>query len=186
MPSLGSGITSPMITNSIVRHNDPYMPHIQRPSSQKQLVTHRSRQTGPDLLQSTPLYHRSYHSLSQLPPLSPPPLSPTSRSFVTSSRPTWRDMQRAPTYQPASSLSSADSEDDDDNEPLGLIHNARPISLLSDASEDGDDDLVPIARLSISRNNVHHMSAAEKYKAKVRARLHMDASTAHPTTPLYV
>jgi hypothetical protein len=89
-------------------------------------------------------------------------------------------MQHPFTYQPASSLSSTDSEDEDDDEPLGLIRGARPFSLLSDASEDGDDDLVPIARLSISRNSVHHMSAAEKYKAKVRARLHMDTAT----TPL--
>jgi hypothetical protein len=121
------------------------------------------------------------------PPVSPPPLSPTNLSFATSLRPSWREMARSPTYQPASSISSTDDEQDDrsdsdsdDNAPLGLILSPRPIdygkpfSLLSDLDEDGDDDLVPIARLSISRENKHHMSAAEKYKQKVRAKLHMD------------
>lgn len=128
------------------------------------------------------------------PPLSPPPLSPTNLSFATSSRPSWREMTRSPTYQPASSISSTDDEQDeddsdsDDNAPLGLMLSPRPVeygkpfSLLSDLEEDGDDDLVPIARLSISRESMHHMSAAEKYKQKVRARLQMgnSATTANP------
>ncbi|GAN07033.1 hypothetical protein MAM1_0145c06523 [Mucor ambiguus] len=130
------------------------------------------------------------------PPLSPPPLSPTNLSFATSSRPSWREMARSPTYQPASSISSTDDDDEqdeddsdsDDNAPLGLMLSPRPVghgkpfSLLSDLEEDGDDDLVPIARLSISRESVHHMSAAEKYKQKVRARLQMgnSATTSNP------
>ncbi|KAK4519902.1 uncharacterized protein ATC70_010146 [Mucor velutinosus] len=134
------------------------------------------------------------------PPLSPPPLSPTNLSFATSSRPSWREMARSPTYQPASSISSTDDDDDDDDEqdeddsdlddntPIGLRLSPRPVgygksfSLLSDLEEDGDDDLVPIARLSISRESEHHMSAAEKYKQKVRARLQMgnSATAANP------
>ncbi|EPB90955.1 hypothetical protein HMPREF1544_02209 [Mucor circinelloides 1006PhL] len=132
------------------------------------------------------------------PPLSPPPLSPTNLSFATSSRPSWREMTKSPTYQPASSISSTDDDEDDeqdqddsdvdDNAPLGLMLSSRPVgygkpfSLLSDLEEDGDDDLVPIARLSISRESVHHMSAAEKYKQKVRARLQMGNSTATAAT----
>ncbi|KAI8352458.1 hypothetical protein EDC96DRAFT_518008 [Choanephora cucurbitarum] len=117
---------------------------------------------------------------SQSPPVSPPPLSPTM------TRPSWR-MVHSSTYQPACSISSNSSEEDskdededdedDDNAPLGLLIQ-KPmdcLSLLSDMSEDGDDDLIPIARLSISRSNVHHLSAAEKYKAKVKARLRMDS-----------
>lgn len=210
-PSLGSGITTPIVVNSIVRHNDPYMPHksTQRSSStslpcspQKQtmrratnsstpqLVTHRSHQSGPDVSHypsKSPLYHNHHNSSSYFPPLSPPPLSPTRQSFSTLARPTRRNIQRPYTYHPASSLSSTDDsedevDDDDDDQPLGLRRSARPFSPLSDSSEDGDEDLVPIARLSISRDNIHYMSAAEKYKTKVKARLHMD--TAIQSTPL--
>lgn len=238
---LGSGLTSPIITNSIVRNNDPYMPQIsqrsnssvslpqqhhhtkQHPvcrstnSSTPHLVTHQSHQpviptnnepqqihhyhyyfsppTSPcnkerfeladyntsKQQQQQPfysLYHQNISSsTSQLPPLSPPPLSPTNVSFATASRPSWRDIKRSPTWQPASSISSSEEEDDDDNEPLALQLGitTKPFSLLSDVSEDGDDELIPIARLSISSP----MSAAEKYKAKVRAKLQMD------TDPLF-
>ncbi|KAI8380877.1 hypothetical protein BD560DRAFT_387438 [Blakeslea trispora] len=114
-----------------------------------------------------------YHHDQQSPPVSPPPLSPTT------AQPNWRDMVRSPTYQPASSLSSSSSveEEDDDDEPLGLLiqKHIDCLSLLSDLSEDGDDDLVPIARLTVSRSSAHHLSAAEKYKAKVKAKLRMNS-----------
>lgn len=112
---------------------------------------------------------RQNTSSSQLPPLSPPPLSPTNLSFATTARPSWRDMARSPTYQPASSISSSELEDDDDDEPIGLLYSSKPFSLLSETSEDGDDELIPIAHLS----KTHCMSAAEKYKAKVRAKFQM-------------
>lgn len=226
---LGSGITSPMITNSIMRNNDPYMPHIisprshssaSLPSQQQQqhpvfrrstnssstphLVTHHGRQpvtptnNEPQLQQQQQIHHHHHYYLSsppvsptfhkletapfynlyqQQPPLSPPPLSPTNVSF-SASRPSWRDIKRSPTWQPASSISSSE-EDDDDDEPLFHLTTpttptTRPFSLLSDASEDGDDELIPIARLSSPQKM---MSAAEKYKAKVRAKLQMDTTT---------
>lgn len=112
--------------------------------------------------------NRQNSSNSQLPPLSPPPLSPTNLSFATTARPSWRDMARSPTYQPASSISSSDLDDDDD-EPIGLLLSSKTFSLLSETSEDGDDELIPIAHLS----NTHCLSAAEKYKAKVRAKFQM-------------
>lgn len=150
-----------------------------------------------DSLSSPPPASPSNTFYYNYPPLSPPPLSPTNLSFATSSRPSWREMTKSPTYQPASSISSTDDDEDeqdqddsdvDDNAPLGLMLSPRPVgygkpfSLLSDLEEDGDDDLVPIARLSISRESVHHMSAAEKYKQKVRARLQMGNSTATTAT----
>lgn len=180
---------SPIITTSVARYNDPYMPHIpqhshstpclSRPArrsvnlSTPQLVTHRERQSVS--LEAQHIHHHHYYYINSppisptidqyYPPLSPPPLSPTSTV------PSWRNIRRSPNWQPTASISS--SEDDDDNEPLGL-HVQKPFSLLSDASEDGDDELIPIARLSNS--NTRHLSAAEKYKAKVRARLHMEDS----------
>ncbi|KAG2212331.1 hypothetical protein INT47_001691 [Mucor saturninus] len=177
---------SPIITTSVARYNDPYMPHIpqhshstpclSRPArrsvnlSTPHLVTHRERQSVS--LEAQHIHHHHYYYLSpptspttDYPPLSPPPLSPTTPGH------SWRNIRRSPNWQPAASITS--SEDDDDNEPLGL-HLAKPFSLLSDTSEDGDDELIPIARLSIS--TTVHLSAAEKYKAKVRARLHMEDS----------
>lgn len=191
---------SPIITTSITRNNDPYMPHIPQHSysspclpqparrsvnlSTPHLVTHHKRQSvsleaqhihhhhhyyfnsppnSPIMDQSYPptvdqFNHQSY------PPLSPPPLSPT-----TLTKPSWRNIKHSPKWQPALSMTS--SEDDDDNEPLGL-QISKPFSLLSDASEDGDDELIPIARLSNS--TTRHLSAAEKYKAKVKAQLQME------------
>lgn len=182
-------LVSPIVTTSVTRHNDPYMPHISqhthsapclpRParrsvnSSTPQLVTHHRRQSVS--LEAQHIHHHHYYIINSppvspttdtsFPPLSPPPLSPTM------SGPSWRNIRRSPHWHPASSITS--SEDDDDNEPLGL-QLLKPFSLLSDASEDGDDELIPIARLS--KANSHHLSAAEKYKAKVRARLHMGDS----------
>lgn len=214
LPSLGSGISNSYnntVSNSIIRNynNDPYMPHIERPQrssssslpqkpkSSKHPMNHCSSSSPhlPTRLMTDPHQHcynappspasPSNTFYYNYPPVSPPPLSPTNLSFATSLRPSWREMARSPTYQPASSISSTDDEQDDrsdsdDNAPLSLMLSPRPIdygkpfSLLSDLDEDGDDDLVPIARLSISRENKHHMSAAEKYKQKVRAKLHMN------------
>lgn len=223
LPSLGSGIGNAYnntVSNSIIRNynSDPYMPHIARPQtssssslpqkskSSKHPIRHCSSSSPhlPTRLMTDPHQHYYNALLSpaspsntfycNYPPVSPPPLSPTNTSFATSSRPSWREMTRSPTYQPASSISSTDDDeqndgsdsDSDDNAPLGLMLSPRPIeygkpfSLLSDLDEDGDDDLVPIARLSISRENKHHMSAAEKYKQKVRAKLHMNNIDSNP------
>ncbi|CEP08078.1 hypothetical protein [Parasitella parasitica] len=206
LPSLGSGVNlyNNTVSHSIVRNhsNDPYMPHIARNQSASS-----SSLARPSRLPQYPMrYHASVSSpnlppprsmpdpnatfVYNSPPMSPPPLSPTNLSFATSSRPSWRDLNRSPTYQPASSLSSTDDDDqdqsdDDDNAPLGLMLSSspfdygKPFSLLSDLDEDGDDDLVPIARLSLSRESVHHMTAAEKYKQKVMAKLQMNI---HPNT----
>ncbi|KAI7907572.1 uncharacterized protein BX663DRAFT_491349 [Cokeromyces recurvatus] len=122
--------------------------------------------------------------LSSQSPLSPslslPPLSPTNVSLATSSnKPSWREMKHAATYQPAASISSTDNDEDDSLGALATpssIENPL-IDLLGDNSseeEDDDDDLIPIGQLSLCRNNdIHHLSAAEKYKAKVRAKLDM-------------
>ncbi|KAI9473936.1 MAG: hypothetical protein EXX96DRAFT_579923 [Benjaminiella poitrasii] len=115
------------------------------------------------------------------PPLSPPPLSPTNMSFAASSnKPSWREMKRSPTYQPAASISSTDSDEDDSLEEFAApnTNEAPLIDLLGDnLSEDDDDDLIPLGQLSISRNSdVHHLSAAEKYKEKVTARLEMNSA----------
>lgn len=96
----------------------------------------------------------------QSPPLSPPPLSPAESK---------RPLRRKPRYQPAYSISSSD----DDDEPLSGLSAAlkSEVSLLSDDEEEGDDELIPIACL----NGAPVLSAAEKYKAKVKARLQLDA-----------
>ncbi|KAG1050181.1 hypothetical protein G6F46_004645 [Rhizopus delemar] len=96
----------------------------------------------------------------QSPPLSPPPLSPAESK---------RPLRRKPRYQPAYSISSSD----DDDEPLSELSAAlkSKVSLLSDDEEEGDDELIPIACL----NSAPVLSAAEKYKAKVKARLQLDA-----------
>ncbi|KAI8636178.1 hypothetical protein BD408DRAFT_426550 [Parasitella parasitica] len=210
LPSLGSGVNlhTNTVSHSIVRNysNDPYMPQIARnqrasssslphtPRPPKYPMRYHASASSPNLPPPRSMPDPSITFHHNYPPASPPPLSPTNLSFATSSRPSWRDLARSPTYQPASSMSSTDDDDDqedqsddDDNAPLGLMLSSRPIgygkpfSLLSDLDEDGDDDMVPIARLSISRESVHHMTAAEKYKHKVMAKLQMDM---HPNTYL--
>ncbi|KAI8984626.1 hypothetical protein BDF20DRAFT_834118 [Mycotypha africana] len=133
--------------------------------------------------------------------LSTPPLSPTNMSFAATRRSsTWREMTRSSTYHPAPSISSAEESDDNNNEPLGPL--ASPVSTnsysnlhytsLSGSSteestvisteeddEEDDDDLVPIAALSICRESGHHMSAAEKYKAKMKAKLQLGSDEDH-------
>ncbi|KAI9277651.1 hypothetical protein BY458DRAFT_504710 [Sporodiniella umbellata] len=92
----------------------------------------------------------SRHSIDSLSPLSPPPLSPTTPSK----------------HRPFSIASSAD----DDDEPLYSLYASFNMSLLSDDEEEGDDELIPIACL---KKNTPLLSAAEKYKAKVKARLQL-------------
>ncbi|KAI9348387.1 hypothetical protein BD770DRAFT_446330 [Pilaira anomala] len=122
-----------------------------------------------------PFYtHSSSYCTSLSSPLSslPPPLSPNlTRTY-------WRTISRRSSSNrqpPAPSISSSEEEeeedDDDDNQPIGLQF-LKSISLLSDDSEYGDDELIPIAGLISS--NTPYMSAAEKYKAKVKARLFND------------
>ncbi|KAI8047811.1 uncharacterized protein B0P05DRAFT_565165 [Gilbertella persicaria] len=183
MEPLGSGLISPIMTSSIIRqNNDNNAPQRTCSSSalHKQTVRRSTNASAPTLVthrQGSEHHYLYHHDPLSSPPVSPPPLSPTNLSFATITRPSLKLL--SPTYQPASSLSSADSDSDDD-EPLGHLLtprlrqiNQKACSLLSDVSEEGDDDLVPIARLSISRSSVYHLSAAEKYKAKVKAKLRM-------------
>ncbi|KAG1437145.1 hypothetical protein G6F56_013246 [Rhizopus delemar] len=95
-------------------------------------------------------YQRTCHWVSRqsLDLSSPPPLSPTN---------TWIN----------TSISS--SSDDDDDIPLSSLCATFNVSLLIDEEEEGDDELVPIACL----NETPLLSAAEKYKAKVKARLQL-------------
>lgn len=182
-------ITTPVTRNGTdTRHGDPYMPHLFQPQSysspclsqprrsvnnKNHLVTHHKRQSVS--LESQHIHHHHHHHhYFNSPPSSPtldqflllPPLSPN-----TITKPSWRSIKKSPKWHPASSISS--EEEDNDNEPLGF-YLSKPFSLLSNSSEDGDDDLIPIARLSTS--TIPHLSAAEKYKAKVKAKLQMEDS----------
>ncbi|KAG1141080.1 hypothetical protein G6F37_003423 [Rhizopus arrhizus] len=106
------------------------------------------------------------------PPLTPPPLSPSPESAETFRK----NIYRRSAYQPpSSSISSSNDEDDDDDEPLSqLFATLNPsVSLLIDEGEEGDDELIPIACL----NDIPLLSAAEKYKAKVKAKLQLDADS---------
>lgn len=76
--------------------------------------------------------------------------------------------------------------DDDDDIPLGYLQSpiSKPSSLLSDNNDDDDDiDLIPIAKLnqqltevnaSTNNNNEEYLTAADKYKEKVKERLQLD------------
>ncbi|KAI8993232.1 hypothetical protein BDB01DRAFT_775593 [Pilobolus umbonatus] len=99
-----------------------------------------------------------------------PALSPTHKHL---SRPLWRELSRS-TYRPALSISSDEDEDEDEEDYLPATSPMKTYSLLSDCNEDGDDDLIPIALLNIGcHTNTNTLSAAEKYKARVRARLQL-------------
>lgn len=68
---------------------------------------------------------------------------------------------------------------DDDDIPLGYLQSpiSRPSSLLSDEEVDDDIDLIPIARLNRHEAKAAHeeyMTAADKYKEKVKERLHLE------------
>ncbi|GAA5814085.1 hypothetical protein MFLAVUS_007575 [Mucor flavus] len=186
----GKKTITPIVT-SVPRYNDPYMPHISQhshstPCLSKSPIRHKANSSMPRLtIKPQQVHHHHHHyylntptcpnspipsdqpfythssSYSTFPSLSPPPLSPNM------SRPSWRNSKRSSTWQPAPSISSSEEEDDDDNTPIGL-QLIKSDSLLSDYNEDGDDELIPIAGLSL---NIPYMSAAEKYKAKVKARL---------------
>lgn len=84
------------------------------------------------------------------PPLSTPPLSPA-------------DM-RSPTLKTFKRYYDEDDDSDDDQPLSSLLQ--KKISLLNDEEEEGDDELIPIAYL----NAKPLLSAAEKYKAKVKAK----------------
>lgn len=118
------------------------------------------------------------------------PLTPVSFTHTPpaeSYRSPSRSKRRSSTWKPVPSISS--SEDDDDEVPLGKIgiipegieslslvqKQGSSSSLLSNTNdeEDDDDDLVPIGSLLSNTCNSQHLSAAEKYKAKVQARLNM-------------
>jgi hypothetical protein len=114
------------------------------------------------------------------------PVSFTHTSPTESCRSPSRSKRRSSTWKPVPSISS--SSDDDDEVPLGKIgiipegieslslvqKQGSSSSLLSNTNdEEDDDDLVPIGSLLSSICNSHHLSAAEKYKAKVQARLNM-------------
>ncbi|CAO3691882.1 unnamed protein product [Rhizopus stolonifer] len=100
-------------------------------------------------------YQRTCHWVSRqsLDLSSPPPLSPTNTLINTS----------------ISSPSDDDDDDNDDDIPLSSLCATFNVSLLIDEEEEGDDELVPIACL----NDTPLLSAAEKYKAKVKARLQL-------------
>ncbi|KAI8890923.1 hypothetical protein K501DRAFT_281516 [Backusella circina FSU 941] len=114
------------------------------------------------------------------------PVSFTQTAPTESYRSPSRSKKRTSTWKPAPSISS--SEDDDDEVPLGKIgiipegieslslvqKKGSSSSLLSNTNdEDDDEDLVPIGNLLSSTCNSQHLSAAEKYKARVQARLNM-------------
>ncbi|KAI8079869.1 uncharacterized protein BX664DRAFT_341658, partial [Halteromyces radiatus] len=80
------------------------------------------------------------------------------------------------------------NDDDDDDIPLAATLRRLPqsprspyyyhtnTSLLNDEQEDDDEDLVPIARLRLTDDKPSSFlkSAADKYKEKVKERLHLD------------
>ncbi|KAI9275410.1 hypothetical protein BY458DRAFT_507358 [Sporodiniella umbellata] len=122
--------------------------------NQRKSSMHRSRRPTP-LTTATYWPTSLWLSKTLEPPLTTPPLSP-STTEIRSYRKRYEE------------------EDDDDDEPLlSLLSpiSKSKMSLLSDDEEEGDDELIPIARLN--RTPVL-LSAAEKYKAKVKAQLQLD------------
>lgn len=85
--------------------------------------------------------------------------------------PTYTKSYKKP-YKPSPAL---DSDNDDDDVPLGYLQSptSKPSSLLSDQEEDDDKDLVPIAVLDIKPTE-EFQTAADKYKLKVKERLQFD------------
>jgi len=121
----------------------------------------------------------------------PPKEAPTSKSNPTSPR-----ERNARGHKPAMSSSSSSDEDDNiplaattmapawlQNKPLGkriqlkvnLDRSMTHSSLLDDDEEEDDEDLIPIAALSpMSPVRGDFMTAADKYKEKVRDRIFRD------------
>lgn len=173
LSSLGSGITQP-IESSVISYFDPYSPCIPSVDQRQRRVSMMAPSRRPKE-ESRPLGRRPISTwiqqshFEQSPPVSPPPLSPTD-SLAT--RASWRSMKRCSTYKPAASITSSEEEDDDDDEPISQLSTRlnNNINLLSDEEEEGDDELIPIACL----HDAPLLSAAEKYKAKVKAKLHLD------------
>ncbi|EIE82044.1 hypothetical protein G6F46_007597 [Rhizopus delemar] len=70
------------------------------------------------------------------------------------------------------------SRQDDDDVPLVFLQSlaSKSSSLLNDSGEDDDMDLIPIAKLNhlLSNTQELYLTAADKYKEKVRERLLLD------------
>lgn len=88
---------------------------------------------------------------------------PTTPNVMALSRPRWPPIR------------SERDDDDDDDIPLGYLQSPiSPSSLLSDNEEEDDKDLVPIGILNhteVLEND--YQTAADKYKEKVKERLHI-------------
>ncbi|ORE02011.1 hypothetical protein BCV72DRAFT_339020 [Rhizopus microsporus var. microsporus] len=94
----------------------------------------------------------------------------------------WPNTATAATF-PIQYHSNSNSDEDDDDIPLGFLQSpiSRPSSLLNDEDEDDDIDLIPIAKLNQdvhnytnNTNNEEYLTAADKYKEKVKERLQLD------------
>ncbi|KAG0164616.1 hypothetical protein DFQ30_009701 [Apophysomyces sp. BC1015] len=128
------------------------------------------------------------------------PLVPSEMPFSSSVSARQRPMQSSHIRVASASDTSRrfasnpnDEDDDDDDVPLAAtagimplsaissMHQKQPIcrpsSLLNDHDEEDDKDLVPIAVLAqteIKADQEEYLSAADKYKEKVKERLNLD------------
>ncbi|KAI8353240.1 hypothetical protein EDC96DRAFT_609953 [Choanephora cucurbitarum] len=182
--------TIPPPVPPIPLHHQPQSPNLIEPTSR---LAMRKYPSAHDIRKAAKLQQDSIQQVSteRMPTLHKvqprPPIMTRSRSASTSS-PKHKPLPppvMSPPLLPKQTIRHPipyDDNDDDDDVPLGFLQSpiSRPSSLLSDQDDEDDNDLVPIAALTASphspltNKDKDYQTAADKYKERVKERLHLD------------